>query len=66
MRKGDEALEVADFIVHAAGRQARRWQEAGHETGKTIRKDFAAVFHSNPELTSFISVDRAAGRSWAI
>jgi hypothetical protein len=61
MPKGDEALEVADFVVHAAGAQARGWSQ-----GKPIRKDFEAVFHSHPRLTSFISVDRAAGREWAI
>jgi hypothetical protein len=51
---GDEALEVADFIVQAAGRQAHRWADGD----KRIRKDFAAVFHSNPSWVSFMDIGR--------
>jgi hypothetical protein len=48
----DEALEVADFIVHAAGRQARRW-DTGDER---FRRDFEAVFHANPLWSSFNAI----------
>jgi hypothetical protein len=49
---GDEALEVADFIVHAAGRQARRW-DTGDER---FRRDFEAVFHANALWSSFNAI----------
>jgi hypothetical protein len=49
---GIETLEVADFIVHAAGNQALRWAK-GEES---IRKDFKAIFHVNPNWTSFIDI----------
>jgi hypothetical protein len=39
MDKGDEALEVADFIVQAAGGQARR----GVTPGGPVRRDFAKL-----------------------
>lgn len=50
---GDPALEVADFIMHAVGRQARRKID-----GKDgFAPDFAAVFHTvDAKLASFISV----------
>jgi hypothetical protein len=49
---GDEALEVADFIVQAAGRQARRW-----DTGDSrFRRDFQAVFHANRLWSSFNAI----------
>ncbi len=47
-----EELEVADFIVHAAGRQSHSWANGGTR----FRRDFQAVFHSYPELSSFINV----------
>lgn len=49
----DPALEVADFIMHAVGRQARRRIE-----GKDgFAPDFAAVFHSvDRKLVSFMEV----------
>jgi len=49
---GDEALEVADFVVQAAGRQARRW-DTGDER---FRRDFEAVFHANPLWSSFNAI----------
>jgi hypothetical protein len=53
MQKGDEALEVADFVVQAAGNQARR----GLEPGKRVRKDFEVIFHSNSLWSSFHAVE---------
>jgi hypothetical protein len=55
LNKGDEALEVADFIVQAAGRQAHRWAAGS----RRLRKDFKAVFHANPLWSSFMSIDSA-------
>lgn len=49
MPKGDECLEVADFIIHAAGDQARRPSGAR-------RKDFSAVF-GDPLLSSYIHIE---------
>src|SRR5262249_44733735 len=48
---GEPALEVADFIMHAVGRQARRnLTQRG-----TFVPDFKAVFHSaNPTLGSYM------------
>ena len=52
---GDPALEVADFIVHAVGRQARHRLQSQ----EGFVRDFAAVFHTvDAKLASFISVDR--------
>lgn len=48
-------LEVADFVMHAVGRQARRRVE-GREG---FAPDFAAVFHNqDPKRVSFMEVDR--------
>jgi hypothetical protein len=49
----DPALEVADFIMHAVGRQTRRRIE-GREG---FAQDFAAVFHGqDPKRISFMDV----------
>jgi len=56
MRKelGEPSLEVADFIMHAVGRQARRNLT---ERGVFV-PDFQCVFHSlAPTLTSFMEID---------
>jgi len=58
MPKGDEALEVADFVVHAAAGQARR----GMVGDARPRRDFDAVFRTNPLWTSFIAIDAATQR----
>ena len=56
MRKniGEPALEVADFVMHAIGRQARQnLTKRGDFT-----PDFCAVFHSiDQKLTSFMEVE---------
>jgi hypothetical protein len=49
----DAALEVADFIMHAVGRQARSRLE-GRDG---FARDFAAVFHDqDPKRVSYIDV----------
>jgi len=51
---GEPALEVADFVMHAIGRQAR------HNLTKqgSFLADFCAVFHAvDPKFTSFMEVD---------
>jgi len=55
MSKGDEALEVADFVVHTAGGQARH----GMQPGGAVRRDFEAVFRANPDWSSFFALDGA-------
>jgi hypothetical protein len=59
MPKGDEALEVADFIVQAAGGQARH----GIKPDRPVRRDFEAVFRSNPLWSSFLSCTEARPQS---
>ncbi len=49
MPKGDEALEVADFVIQTAGGQARH----GIKPGRPVRRDFEVVFRSNPLRSSF-------------
>lgn len=51
----EPALEVADFIMHAVGRQARQnLTQRG-----TFALDFKAVFHSvDAKLASFIEIDK--------
>jgi hypothetical protein len=50
----EPALEVADFVMHAVGRQARHnLTQRG-----TFVPDFCAVFHgADPELTSFTELE---------
>jgi hypothetical protein len=54
---GDPALEVADFVMHAVGRQAR--QRVDGKEG--FVRDFAAVFHDqDPRRVSFMEVNIVA------
>ena len=57
---GDPALEVADFIVHSVGRQARQnMKERG-----VFAPDFKAIFHGQDRrLVSFMEVASAASES---
>lgn len=59
MRKqhGEPALEVADFVMHAVGRQARQNLK---KRGNFV-PDFCATFHAvDPRLTSFMEVASVA------
>lgn len=54
---GEPALEVADFVMHAIGRQAR------HNLTRrgSFLPDFCAIFHAvDPKFTSFMEVEKVA------
>ena len=53
-RHGLPELEVADFIMHAAGRRAVHLHR---DTTARPQKDFAAVFHADPVLNSYIHIE---------
>jgi Protein of unknown function (DUF3800) len=56
----EPALEVADFVMHAIGRQTRHnlEQRGNPKQRGSFVADFCAVFHSvAPKLTSFIEVE---------
>jgi hypothetical protein len=50
-------LEVADFIMHAAGRRAL---QIHRDPAKPFGKDFEVVFQSNPVLSSYIHISECA------
>lgn len=52
---GYEALEVADFIIQAAGNEALRRARGG----RVPRRDAEAVFHVDQTLVSFFAIDSA-------
>lgn len=49
------ALEVADFIVNAAGGQSRHW----HDGRQGFRADFEAVFHTKSAPCEFVDISKA-------
>ncbi len=54
---GEPALEVADFVMHAIGRQAR------HNLTRrgSFLPDFCAIFHAiDPKFASFMEVEKVA------
>jgi hypothetical protein len=56
----DPGLEVADFIMHAAGGQMRK----DREERKGFRKDFEAVFRSVPrKMVEFLELTRIEEKS---
>ena len=50
-------LEVADFIMHAAGRRA---MQIHRDSATPFGKDFIVAFQSNPILSSYIHIEECS------
>ena len=58
------ALEVADLVVHTAGRQSKIWKKT---PGKETEPDFNAVFKSiDSRLCSFLQIQRVENKNKSI
>jgi hypothetical protein len=56
---GMPELDVADFVMHAAGRRAANLHR---DPTARVGKDFGAIFYSNPVLCSYIHVTECVAK----
>jgi hypothetical protein len=65
-RSEEAGLEIADLIIHTAGKQQRRHGPSYSQGVRNFTPDFTAVFHSvDPSLVLYSSVSEMKEHSGA-